>query len=135
MGVRKKTNNQNIEGCSTRTDGSKSGGYATEVQALLPDARELIWQAVAMIPRGKVATYGQLAALIGFPTHARLVGRTLRDLPADSKLPWFRVVNASMRISLRGGGEERQKQLLEAEGVTFIGPRVAKAHRWEAGIE
>ena len=86
-----------------------------------------------MIPPGKVATYGQLAALVGFPSHARLVGRTLRNLPADSKLPWFRVVNAGMRISLTGGGAARQRRLLEAEGVTFIGKRIAKVHRWEAG--
>ena len=86
-----------------------------------------------MIPKGKVATYGQIAALIGLPSHARFVGRTLRHLPKDTKLPWFRVVNASLRISLRGGGEARQRRLLEQEDVTFIGERIARAHRWEAG--
>ena len=88
-----------------------------------------------MIPQGKVATYGQIAGLIGFPSHARYVGATLRNLPQNTKLPWFRVVNASLRISLRGGGEQHQRQLLEAEDVTFIGERIAKAHRWEAGME
>jgi methylated-DNA-protein-cysteine methyltransferase-like protein len=88
-----------------------------------------------MIPKGKVASYGQIAALIGLPSHARYVGATLSNLPTDTKLPWFRVVNSSMRISLRGGGEQRQRRLLEAEEVTFIGARIARAHRWEAGTE
>ena len=88
-----------------------------------------------MIPRGKVATYGQIAKLIGLPSHARFVGRTLSHLPRKTKLPWHRVVNASLRISQRGGGEARQKRLLLAEDVTFIGERIASAHRWDAGQE
>ena len=87
-----------------------------------------------MIPPGKVATYGQVAALIGLPSHARFVGTTLRNLPRDTKLPWFRVVNASLRISQRGGGEARQKRLLQQDGISFIGERIAKGHRWEAGL-
>ncbi len=83
-----------------------------------------------MIPHGKVASYGQIAALIGLPSHARFVGRVLRQLPKGTKLPWHRVVNANLRISPRGGGEAAQKQRLEAEGVSFIGARIAKAHRW-----
>ena len=85
-----------------------------------------------MIPKGKVASYGQIAKLIGFPAHSRYVGTTLRNLPKGSKLPWFRVVNSTLRISQRGGGEARQRKLLEADGVTFVGNRVAKAHRWDA---
>lgn len=96
------------------------------------DLRAQICQVVAMIPKGKVASYGQIARLVGYPGHARYVGRTLRTLPKASKLPWFRVVNASLQIATRGGGEARQRRLLEAEGVTFIGARVAKAHHWEA---
>lgn len=86
-----------------------------------------------MIPRGKVASYGQIARLIGLPSHARFVGRTLRNLPRQTRLPWHRVVNASLRISQRGGGEARQKRLLLAEDVTFIGERIASVHRWDAG--
>ena len=97
-----------------------------------PDRKAQVWQVVAMIPAGKVASYGQIAALIGLPSHARFVGATLRNLPKHSKLPWHRVVNSSMRISLRGGGEARQRDLLLAEGVTFIGARIIAAHRWEA---
>lgn len=97
-----------------------------------PDLRQQICQVVAMIPRGKVASYGQIARLVGFPGHARYVGTTLRQLPKRSKLPWYRVVNSSLKIAQRGGGEARQKRLLEAEGVTFIGARIASAHHWDA---
>ena len=95
--------------------------------------QERICSVVAMIPRGKVATYGQVAALAGMPRHARLVGRTLRELPRGSRLPWFRVVNASLRISTRAGGSENtQRARLEQEGIEFVGERVASAHRWDA---
>ena len=94
--------------------------------------RERVWQIVAMIPRGYVASYGQIARLAGMPSHARFVGTTLRNLPADTRLPWHRVVNAALRISQRGGGEARQRRLLEAEDVTFIGDRVLRAHHWDA---
>ncbi|MDH3644696.1 MAG: MGMT family protein [Gammaproteobacteria bacterium] len=92
-----------------------------------------MWQVVAMIPPGMVASYGQVAALAGMPSHARFVGRTLRELPRGTRLPWHRVVNASLRISLRTGsgdsGNLQRKRLL-AEGVEFIGERIARAHRW-----
>lgn len=87
---------------------------------------------VAMIPRGRVASYGQIAALAGMPRHARLVGRTLRELPKGSKLPWHRVVNATLRISMRPGGTSEQRRRLEAEGIEFVGEKVANGHRWEA---
>ncbi len=85
-----------------------------------------------MIPSGKVATYGQVAALAGMPSHARFVGRTLANLPRGTGLPWHRVVNAGMRISLREGsaGHVTQRQRLEREGVEFIGQRVARAFHW-----
>ena len=85
-----------------------------------------------MIPPGKVATYGQIAALAGMPNYARLVGRTLGNLPNGTRLPWHRVVNANLHISLRQGsdGHREQRRLLEAEGVEFVGPRVARTCRW-----
>ena len=55
--------------------------------------REKIWQVVSRIPRGKVATYGQVARLADLPGYARYVGYTMKMLPSGSKLPWFRVVN------------------------------------------
>lgn len=88
---------------------------------------------VASIPRGKVATYGQIAALAGMPRHARLVGRTLADLPDGSRLPWHRVVNAGRTISPRGDDRAmiQQRRRLEREGISFIGRRIARAHLWE----
>lgn len=88
-----------------------------------------------MIPVGKVATYGQVAAQAGMPTHARLVGRTLSNLPNATRLPWHRVINAGMRISLREGssGHILQRTRLEAEGVEFVGPRVPESFRWTPG--
>lgn len=93
---------------------------------------ERVWQVVAMIPPGKVATYGQVAALAGMPAHARFVGRTLANLPNGTRLPWHRVVNANLRISIRegGGGDVLQRQRLETEGVEFIGQRVARGCHW-----
>ena len=85
-----------------------------------------------MIPSGKVATYGQVAALAGMPSHARLVGRTLGNLPSGTRLPWHRVVNANLRISPREGsdGHREQRQRLESEGVEFMGQRVARTFKW-----
>ncbi|MEM7366280.1 MAG: MGMT family protein [Pseudomonadota bacterium] len=71
---------------------------------------------ISHIPKGKVATYGQLASLAGAPSHARLVGRILRELPPDTRLPWFRVISASGRIS--NPNAEGQRRRLQADGVT-----------------
>lgn len=102
-----------------------------------PSPAERIWQVVALIPPGKVATYGQVAALAGMPRHARLVGRTLSNLPSRSRLPWHRVINAAGRISLRSGtdGHRKQRTRLEAEGVEFVGERVSRQYRWAARPE
>jgi methylated-DNA-protein-cysteine methyltransferase-like protein len=85
------------------------------------DINEIIWQVVAAIPKGRVATYGQIAKLAGYPNHARYVGTTLKKLPADSTLPWYRVVNAKGELSFPQGSVQYQKQklFLEAEGITF----------------
>ena len=82
---------------------------------------EAIYAVVATIPRGMVATYGQVAARAGLPGRARLVGRALRELPERHPAPWYRVVGAGGKISPRGDGtsEEVQRLLLEDEGVDF----------------
>jgi methylated-DNA-protein-cysteine methyltransferase-like protein len=74
---------------------------------------------VRRIPRGRVATYGQIASLAGLAGHARQVGYALHALPTGSLVPWHRVVNAAGRISSRAtpGGELVQQLLLEKEGV------------------
>jgi methylated-DNA-protein-cysteine methyltransferase-like protein len=82
---------------------------------------EKIWQIVAYIPEGRVATYGQIARLAGYPNHARFVGATLKKLPQDTKLPWYRVVNAQGRLAFPENSQAytKQKALLENEGVVF----------------
>jgi methylated-DNA-protein-cysteine methyltransferase related protein len=88
---------------------------------------------VAKIPRGRVATYGQLAALAGKPRSARAVGRVMRS--ADG-VPWHRVVNAQGGISRRARmtGMVTQRIRLEQEGVVFRHGRVVLGRfRWEAG--
>lgn len=94
---------------------------------------EIIWQTVDLIPKGKVATYGQIAALSGYPSHARYVGSTLRKLPKNSKLPWFRVINAQRKISFPVGSDSytRQYDLLIKEAITFKNDRILKHFIWD----
>jgi len=82
---------------------------------------ELIWSTVRKIPRGRVATYGQIATLAGLDGHARQVGYALHNLPSPSNVPWHRVVNARGEVSPRSAGDshELQRMLLEGEGVEF----------------
>ncbi len=86
----------------------------------------LIWEVVRKIPRGKVATYGQIARLVGLVGQGRMVGHALRNLPARSDVPWHRVINSQGRISLprEKGAYFQQKQLLEREGIVFTGIRI-----------
>ena len=78
-----------------------------------------IWQVVAEIPLGKVATYGQVAHRAGLARAARRVGYALRGLPGNTRIPWHRVVNAQGRISLPEGSDSHaiQRDRLAAEGV------------------
>jgi methylated-DNA-protein-cysteine methyltransferase-like protein len=87
------------------------------------DTYRRIYRVVARIPRGRVATYGQVASVARLPRQARLVGYALNVLPAGSSIPWFRVVNAKGTISLRSTGlghDELQARLLAREGVRFV---------------
>ncbi len=75
---------------------------------------------ILLIPTGKVATYGQIAAQAGNPRAARQVARILHSCSRKDSLPWHRVVNQHGRISLRQSqGYEVQQALLEREGVVF----------------
>ncbi|HVS16075.1 MAG TPA: MGMT family protein [Thermoanaerobaculia bacterium] len=80
-----------------------------------------IYRVVRRIPRGRVATYGQVARLAGHPGAARQVGYALHALPGGSDVPWHRVLNARGEISARSeeGPEHLQRALLEEEGVVF----------------
>lgn len=94
---------------SRRTGAGRSDSYAR------------IYAVVRRIPRGRVATYGQVAELAGVPGHARQVGYALHALPSATALPWHRVINAAGGVSLRSspGAELTQRQLLEDEGIEF----------------
>lgn len=86
-----------------------------------PDINHRIWQVICLIPRGKVATYGEVAQQAGLPRGARRVGRALKGLPSDTRIPWHRVINAQGRISLpeSSASQYTQRERLEAEGVLF----------------
>lgn len=93
-----------------------------------------VYQIVSQIPKGKVATYGQIAALIGEPRNARVVGWAMHDAPKELSLSCHRVVNKSGTMGpgyIFGPGEQRM--LLESEGVTFKtnGSIDMKKHLWE----
>jgi methylated-DNA-protein-cysteine methyltransferase related protein len=98
---------------------------------------EVIWATVRKVPRGRVATYGQIAELAGLDGHARQVGYALHNLPPRSNVPWHRVVNAKGEISPRTSGDshELQKMLLEAEGIEFDlrGKLDLKKFKWSGG--
>jgi methylated-DNA-protein-cysteine methyltransferase-like protein len=91
--------------------------------------QQSIWQQVAAIPPGRVATYGQIAQLAGYPGYARYVGALLKALPADSEIPWHRVINAKGELAFAVDSEayQRQKSRLVAEGVLFEGRRIRLA--------
>jgi len=92
---------------------------------------------VTRIPEGRVATYGQIAALAGFPGNAREVGYALAALPEELDVPWQRVINARGEVSLRRepGRDGFQRHLLEEEGVVFsLEGRVdLRRFGWEPG--
>ena len=90
-----------------------------------------VYRLVERIPRGQVATYGQIAALLGYPRSARGVGRAMKHAPAH--LPWHRVVNAQGSISRRAnvGGMMTQRVLLEQEGAVVRRGRIRlRERRW-----
>lgn len=96
-----------------------------------------IYAVVRRIPRGRVATYGQIARLAG-RCGPRNVGYAMASVPFGSDVPWHRVINAQGRISIRSEGDPcpAQRQLLEAEGVRF-GPsgRIdLDAYGWEGSL-
>lgn len=104
------------------------------MRSVQPDdpRRQRILAVVDSIPRGHVATYGQVADEAGLPGRARLVGKLLGDLATGSDLPWHRVVSAPGRIGQRpGGGPREQARRLRAEGVPVTGGRLAlRRFRW-----
>lgn len=97
----------------------------------MQDANELhrqILEVIALIPYGKVATYGQIAKLAGLPKHARLVGYVLKHLDKSSEIPWYRVINSQGKISvirIDEDGNNIQQSLLEQEGIYLLNGKVS----------
>jgi methylated-DNA-protein-cysteine methyltransferase-like protein len=84
---------------------------------------EAFVETIRSIPRGKVASYGQVAAAAGYPRYHRAVARLLKKM-IPGELPWQRVLGAGGEIKLSGGAAAEQKLRLRMEGVTFRGKRV-----------
>ena len=97
------------------------------------ELKQKILQTVASIPAGKVASYGQVAKLCGYPGHARYVGTLLKKLPKNSKLPWYRVINSKGEISFPLGSEAyyRQQTKLSKEGIKVEAGKISmKVYGW-----
>jgi methylated-DNA-protein-cysteine methyltransferase-like protein len=85
-----------------------------------------VWHVVNGIPRGHVLTYGEVARLAGMSRAARRVSQAMRRAPRGMNLPWHRVINAQGKISIPedSPGHQRQKELLELEGVVFLNGKI-----------
>lgn len=98
-----------------------------------PGTYEIIWETVRLIPRGNVASYGQIAVEAGLPGQARLVGYALHALPPSSGVPWHRVINGQGKISFPPGtpAHSRQRRLLRSEGIVLEGGKIdMKRYGW-----
>ncbi len=98
-----------------------------------PSNYEIIWEIVRHIPKGRVATYGEIAEQSGLPRQARLVGYALHNTPQGLDIPWHRVINSQGKISLpkQSGSYAKQKKLLLNEGIVFVGDKIdLKKYGW-----
>ena len=94
----------------------------------------LVWEMVRKIPKGKVASYGQIATLCGLSGHARFVGYALHNLPPGVPVPWQRVINSQGKISFppNSNNFKRQKELLESEGILIYKGKIdLKKYGWK----
>ena len=95
---------------------------------------EQIISIIQSIPKGKVMSYGQIAALAGTPNGARLVVRILNSSSKKHNLPWGRVVRSSGEIGLPGEGGTQQRALLKSEGIEVeTGKRIPMKYFWQIG--
>lgn len=93
------------------------------------DRDEAIWSVIRSIPKGKVMSYGQVAAAAGYPRYHRLVAKLLQG--CGDRAPWQRVLGAGGEIKLKGEAAYEQRLRLQFEGVTFRGRRVdLERHQW-----
>ena len=102
---------------------------------MVGDNTHCILMVVRQIPKGRVATYGQIARIAGIPRNWRQVGSVLSSLPEGSGVPWYRVVNSRGEISDRGdeNSENFQRSALEREKVQFdhLGRISLREYGWE----
>lgn len=115
---------------------SESGTNVTPQES---DINQRIWQVVALIPAGWVATYGDVARHAGLGRAARRVGRALGKLPGNTRIPWHRVINSTGRMSLPAAsvaGKQQRKRLAD-EGVRFTanGRIDLNRQRWRPEID
>ena len=97
-----------------------------------------IWDTIRDIPRGNVASYGQIAEISGIPRGARQVGYALRNLPDGHDVPWHRVLQVSGRIAFAKGTRSyrEQRKRLIAEDVAVIAGRVdMQKYRWQPDLD
>lgn len=112
--------------------------YVSHPSQVTPTNYQRVWDIVAQIPHGRVATYGQIARLAGLGQRARLVGYALHHSPIDLELAWHRVINARGKISFAENSNRyhRQQAKLEAEGVVFTNGRIdLDTYRWRPTTE
>ncbi|MCB1597725.1 MAG: methylated-DNA--[protein]-cysteine S-methyltransferase [Gammaproteobacteria bacterium] len=103
-----------------------------------PTQMQAIWRIIAAIPPGRVASYGQIAALAGLPRGARQTARALRHAPAELGLPWHRViaVNGRIAIPVSSRGYRTQISRLRAEGIVVDAGRVnMRVYRWAPRLD
>jgi methylated-DNA-protein-cysteine methyltransferase-like protein len=99
---------------------------------------ERIWTTVRDIPKGSVASYGQVAEITGIPRGARQVGYALRQLPANSDVPWHRVITSAGRIAFEPGSRahDRQARRLMMEDVVVLEGRIdMQKYRWQPDLD
>lgn len=108
--------------------------FSADQKIVRSELYERIYGIVRLIPRGKVATYGQIARLAGMTGQARLVGYALHCLPNNSNIPWHRVINRFGKISLSqfvNDNGSLQRNLLESEGIHFNLERSVELQRFQ----
>ena len=99
------------------------GGLASGSMTISEESVQMLYLSLANVPEGKAITYGDLSRLAGHPNGARWAGRVLSQLPADTNLPWHRVVNSKGEITCPNRNQARER--LRNEGVIVHGFRIA----------
>jgi len=97
-----------------------------------------IWETIAEIPRGNVASYGQIAEIAGIPRGARQVGYALRQLPEGYAVPWHRVLQVSGKIAFQKGSrpyKEQSKRLLTEDVAVISGKVDMRKYRWQPDLD